>query len=112
MREQEGPLVKEDHMRRTPSALAGLIALAVAASGASPAAAEPSKITCPDNMMPTPALLVNNGTKKDKNADGFVCAKPADCSDVELCGGPDYDLYGEPLRGIDGELYYVTDNLD
>lgn len=99
-------------MRRTPIALAGLIALAVAASGASPAAADPSKVTCPSGMFPTPAALVNNGEAKDKNADRFVCAKPADCSQVQFCGGPDYDLYGEPLVGLDGQLYYVTDNLD
>ncbi len=98
-------------MRRTPIAMAGLLALALAATGASPAAANPAT-ACPANMTPTPAVLVNNGDQKDRNADHFVCAKPAECSQVEYCGGPDYDLYGEPLLGMDGNLYYVTDNLD
>lgn len=99
-------------MRLTPIAIAGLLALAVAASSASPAAAEPSKVTCPDSMAPTPAALVNNGYQKDKNGDHLVCAKRADCSNIEFCGGADYDLYGPPLLHLNGDLYYVTDNLD
>lgn len=99
-------------MRRTPTAIAGLLALAIAATGASPAAADPSKVQCTDGMAPMPAVLVNNGEKKDKNGDHLVCAKRADCSEVEFCGGPDYDLYGQPLLGVDGYLYYVTDNPD
>jgi hypothetical protein len=98
-------------MRRTPIALAGLIALATAASGASPAAADPSKIMCPADMFPIPAALVNNGEAKDKNADHFVCGKPADC-EIEFCGGPDYDLFGPPLLHVNGLLYYVTDNVN
>jgi len=99
-------------MRLTPIAIAGLTALALAASSAGPAAADPSKITCPDGMGPTPAALVNNGYQKDKNGDHFVCAKPADCSQIEFCGGADYDLYGPPLTGLDGALYYIADNTN
>ncbi len=68
---------------------------------------------CPDHMTPTPASFVNNGDKKDKNPkDGVVCAKPApECVVTQQCpGGPDTDLYGMPLLGIDGNWYYVTDN--
>ena len=97
-------------MRRFPVVLAGTLAVAVAGLGAGPVAADP-KIVCPDNMAPTPAVLVNNGQSKDKNGDQFVCAKPADCSDVQFCGGPDYDFFGQPLRHVNGGLYYVTDNL-
>ena len=97
-------------MRRLPAVLAGSLVVAIAGTGAGPAAADP-KIVCPDNMAPTPAALVNNGQAKDKNGDHFVCAKPAGCSDVQFCGGPDYDFVGAPLRHVDGTLYYVTDNL-
>jgi hypothetical protein len=99
-------------MRRIPAVTAAVVvAVGGTALGTGSAVAEPSKITCPDNMAPTPAVLVNNGQQKDKNGDQFVCAKPAGCSQIELCGGPDYDLFGAPLRHIDGNLYYVTDNL-
>jgi hypothetical protein len=63
-------------------------------------------------MVPTFAFLVNNGDKKDRNGDGLVCAKPAPCQTPEECSGSrDYELFGPPLLGIDGALYYVTDNV-
>ncbi|MDQ3741623.1 MAG: hypothetical protein M3389_11850 [Actinomycetota bacterium] len=75
-----------------------------------PASAEAG---CPDNMSPVPASFVQNGDKKDKEPrDGLVCAKPApECVFTGQCqGGPDNDLYGLPLLGLDGKYYYVTDN--
>lgn len=68
---------------------------------------------CPDHMTPTPAAFVNNGAKKDKNPkDGVICAKPApECIATQQCpGGPDWDVYGAPLLGLDGNWYFVTDN--
>ncbi|HEV2812797.1 MAG TPA: hypothetical protein VGW10_06035 [Solirubrobacteraceae bacterium] len=68
---------------------------------------------CPDHMSPTPAAFVNNGDKKDKEPkDGIVCAKPAPaCFATQQCtGGPDFDTFGVPLLGADGNYYFVTDN--
>jgi hypothetical protein len=42
---------------------------------------------CPDNMLLVPSSLVVNGDKKDKNQNGFVCAKFA--PDGTFQGGPD-----------------------
>ena len=72
-----------------------------------------AELGCPDHMSPTPTAFVNNGAKKDKDPkDGIICAKPApDCIITQQCpGGPDYDLFGPPLLGVDGKWYYVTDN--
>jgi hypothetical protein len=58
----------------------GVIAGVAAAAGsafvllAPPAAADPIGI-CPDNLVPVVSSLVVNGDKKDKNRNGFVCAK-------------------------------------
>jgi hypothetical protein len=41
-----------------------------------------------DGFMPVPAATVQNGVQKDKNGNGFVCAKFAD---GKLVGGPDDD---------------------
>jgi hypothetical protein len=68
---------------------------------------------CPDDMTPVPASFVQNGDKKDKAPkDGVVCAKPAPaCLASGQCqGGPDVDLYGMPLLGLDGNWYFVVDN--
>ena len=91
-----------------------LVALAAATTAAvfapAPASAD---FGCPNDMGPTPAAFVNNGDKKDKEPkDGVVCAKPApECLVTQQChGGPDYDVYGMPLLGLDGKWYYVVDN--
>jgi hypothetical protein len=91
--------------------LASLVAVALAAVLA-PAPAS-GTAGCPDHMSPTPAAFVNNGDKKDKDPkDGIVCAKPApDCVITQHCpGGPDYQLFGDPLLATDGKYYYVVDN--
>ena len=95
-------------LRITLAAVAAAAAAAVLAPVPAGAAAG-----CPDDMTPTPTFLVNNGDKKDKNPkDQIICAKPApDCVITQQCpGGPDYDAFGEPLLGVDGKWYYVTDN--
>ncbi len=98
-------------MRRTLSLLAScaVAGALVAAVGASPAAAD---LGCPDDMAPVPRALVNNGEKKDHNGNFTVCAKPADCefADAECRGGPDDELFGVPLLGVDGVWYHVTDD--
>jgi hypothetical protein len=69
----------------------GVIAGVAAAAGsafvllAPPAAADPIGI-CPDNLVPVVSSLVVNGDKKDKNRNGFVCAK---IKDGKIVGGPD-----------------------
>jgi hypothetical protein len=93
------------------------ITLAAFAAAATAAAFAPGSAVatagCPDDMTPTPAAFVNNGDKKDKEPkDGIICAKPApECVVTQHCpGGPDYDMFGMPLLGLDGHWYYVTDN--
>lgn len=97
-------------MSRSTALLAGALGCCLALPVA-PAAADPDRTRCPDHMVPTLAIFVKNGDKKDKNRDGMVCAKPADCTTPEGCqGSRDYDVFGAPLEGLDGLLYYVSDN--
>ena len=53
---------------------------------AGPVAADPLGI-CPDSMNMAPNSTVPNGDKKDKNHNGFICAKFA--SNGTFNGGPD-----------------------
>jgi hypothetical protein len=41
-----------------------------------------------DGFMPTPSALVENGAQKDRNGNGFVCAK---FEDSRIVGGPEDD---------------------
>jgi hypothetical protein len=101
-------------LRRSLSLLAAVAVTAglYAAVDVPPASAE---LGCPNDMTLTPAALVRQGTKKDKNANTFICAKPTTClqsSGVICQGGPDDQLYGgPPLLGNDGEWYYVVDDV-
>jgi hypothetical protein len=52
---------------------------------APPATADPAGV-CPDELVPVPATLVVQGAQKDRNQNGFVCAK---YQDGRLVGGPD-----------------------
>ena len=99
-------------MRRNSVVLAVLAVSALAAFGPAPVGAD-ATATCPDHMTPVPEQFVHNGEKKDHNDDGFVCAKPAPSCVVDgTCnGGRDYDVFGVPLLGMDGNWYYVTDNI-
>ena len=58
------------------------------------AGAEPT-ITCPDGFVPVPASLVEQGEKKDRNGNGFVCSKVED--DAKFVGGPDDRLTDDIL---------------
>jgi hypothetical protein len=63
-----------------------LVLLASLAAFTQPVAADQA-VTCPDNFIfPVPASLVPQGAKKDKNGNGFVCAK---YQDGQFVGGPD-----------------------
>ncbi len=69
------------------------IAAASVVSLAPPAGAE-ATITCPDGFVPVPAFLVEQGEKKDRNDNGFVCGK---FEDSKLVGGPDESLTDDIL---------------
>jgi hypothetical protein len=63
-----------------------LVLIASLAAATQPVAADQAVI-CPDNFIwPVPASLVPQGVKKDKNHNGFVCAK---YQDGQFVGGPD-----------------------
>lgn len=47
--------------------------------------ADPAGV-CPDGLILVPASFVEQGTKKDKNANGLICAK---VQDGKVVGGPD-----------------------
>ncbi len=98
-------------MRRSLVLIAAGAACALASTAGTASADRP---ICPDDMTPLPAVFVNNGTQKDRNTNGVVCAKPTTCLVVQgndCKGGPDDDTFGVPLLGADGKWYYVTDDL-
>ena len=78
--------------KRVTFVVSGITA-ATALSLAAPAGAEPT-ITCPDRFVPVPAVLVEQGEKKDHNNNGFVCGK---FQDGKLVGGPDESLTDDIL---------------
>ncbi len=100
-------------MRRTLSLLAS--AAAVVVLFAVMPAQSAAVLNCPDDMIVVPEDFVNQGHKKDHNGNDFVCAKPTTCLEPSgpVChGGPDDDeIVGTPLRGADGEWYYVIDDV-
>jgi hypothetical protein len=51
-----------------------------------PAGTSAATYICPDGMGPVPVSAVPDGAKKDRNGNGFVCAKYADDG---VKGGPD-----------------------
>jgi hypothetical protein len=76
--------------------IAGLALAAVTASLAlttSSAAEVGLPGTCPDSQVPTPVLAtsVPNGTKKDRNGNGWVCVKFD--QNGKVVGGPDDDVF-------------------
>jgi hypothetical protein len=86
-------VMTQRHARRCAKLclLATVLMLATLAYAARPISAEfgvPG--TCSqDGLMPIPSALVQNGVQKDRNFNGYVCAKFAD---GRLVGGPDDDV--------------------
>jgi hypothetical protein len=86
-------VMTQRHARRWANLclLATALMLATLAYAAQPISAEfgvPG--TCfQDGFMPIPSTLVQNGVQKDRNGNGWVCAKFAD---GRLVGGPDDDV--------------------
>jgi hypothetical protein len=76
-------------MRKRLVGIAVVGVLAIPAFTAGTGSADPLGI-CPDGMVMVTDNMVPNGTTKDKNQNGFVCAKMPPNGDTN--GGPDDNL--------------------